>query len=96
MVLPGFIDAHAHPSHAIDFVRNISFYLLDSLGVYEKAIAEFVESHPDAEYYRGSGRAETLFPNLGPTKEILDAIIPDQPIAIMPYAGHSLGMNSMT
>jgi len=39
MVLPGFVDAHAHPSHAMDFVGNISLYLLDSLGEYEKAIA---------------------------------------------------------
>jgi predicted amidohydrolase YtcJ len=96
MVLPGFVDAHAHPSHAMDFVGNISLYLLDSLGEYEKAIAEFVESHPDAEFYRGSGWADTFFPNLGPTKEILDAIIPDRPIAIVSYDGHSMWVNSVT
>jgi predicted amidohydrolase YtcJ len=96
MVLPGFVDAHAHPSHAMDFVGNISLYLLDSLGEYEKAIAEFVESHPDAEFYRGSGWADTLFPNFGPTKEILDAIIPDRPIAIVSYDGHSMWVNSVT
>ena len=96
MVLPGFVDAHAHPSHAMDFVGNISLYSLDSLEEYEKAIAEFVESHPDAEFYRGSGWADTLFPNLGPTKEILDAIIPDRPIAIVSYDGHSMWVNSVT
>jgi predicted amidohydrolase YtcJ len=96
MVLPGFVDAHAHPSHAMDFVGNISLYLLDSLEKYEKAIAEFVESRPDAEFYRGSGWADTFFPNLGPTKEILDAIIPDRPIAIVSYDGHSMWVNSAT
>jgi len=96
MVLPGFVDAHAHPSHAMDFVGNISLYLLDSLEKYEKAIAEFVESRPDAEFYRGGGWADTFFPNLGPTKEILDAIIPDRPIAIVSYDGHSMWVNSVT
>jgi predicted amidohydrolase YtcJ len=96
MVLPGFVDAHAHPSHAMDLVGNISLYSLDSLEKYEKAIAEFVESQPDAEFYRGSGWADTFFPNLGPTKEILDAIIPDRPIAIVSYDGHSMWVNSVT
>lgn len=96
MILPGFVDAHAHPSHAMDFVGNISLYLLDSLEEYEKAIAEFVESRPDAEFYRGSGWADTFFSSLGPAKEILDAIIPDRPIAIVSYDGHSMWVNSVT
>ena len=41
MVLPGFVDAHAHPSHAMDFVGNISLYLLDSP---EKYLEETLES----------------------------------------------------
>jgi len=74
----------------------ISLYLLDSLEEYEKAIAESVDDHPDKEIYRGSGWADTLFPHLGPTKEILDAIISDRPIAIVSYDGHSLWVNSVT
>lgn len=96
MVLPGFIDAHSHPSHAMDLVGNISLYLLDSLEEYERAIAEFVASHPDAEAFRGGGWTDTLFPNIGPTHEILDAIAPDRPVAIVSYDGHSLWVNSVT
>jgi predicted amidohydrolase YtcJ len=95
MVLPGFVDAHAHPSHAMDFVGNISLYSLDSLDAYEAAIADFVESHPDREFYRGSGWADTLFPNLGPSKKILDALIPDRPVALVSYDGHSRWVNSV-
>ncbi len=96
MVLPGFVDAHAHPSHAMDLVGNISLYSVDSLQAYKKSIAEFIDDHPNREYYRGSGWADTLFPNLGPTKEILDAIIPDRPIAIVSYDCHSMWVNSAT
>lgn len=96
MVLPGFVDAHAHPSHAMDFVGNISLYGLDSLEAYQDAIANFVEKHSDREFFRGSGWADTLFPNLGPSKKILDALIADRPVALVSYDGHSLWVNSVT
>ncbi len=96
MVLPGFVDAHAHPSHTMDFVGNISLYGLDSLEAYQTAIADFVEKHSDREFFRGSGWADTLFPNLGPSKTILDALIADRPVALVSYDGHSLWVNSVT
>ena len=96
MVLPGFVDAHAHPSHTMDFVGNISLYGLDSLEAYQAAIVDFVEKHADREFFRGSGWADSLFPGLGPSKEILDALLPDRPIALVSYDGHSLWVNSVT
>ncbi len=96
MVLPGFIDAHAHPFLAMDLVGNISLYSLESLEGYIRGITEYVKGHPDAKIYRGSGWTDALFPSLGPTKEILDAIIPDRPIAIVSYDGHSMWVNSVT
>ncbi len=96
MVLPGFVDAHGHPSLAMDYVGNINLYGLNSLEEYQKTITEFVESHADADLFRGSGWNNTLFPNLGPPKEILDAIVPDRPISLGSYDAHSIWVNSMT
>jgi len=96
MVLPGFVDAHAHPSHAMDLVGNINLYEHDTLDKYQQAIAEFVESHADAEVFRGSGWTDGLFPNSGPSKGILDALVPDRPISLVSYDGHSLWVNSVT
>ena len=95
MILPGFVDAHAHPSHTMDFVGNISLYGLDSLEAYQAAIADFVEKHSDREFFRGSGWADSLFPGLGPSKEILDALIPDRLVALVSYDGHSRWANSV-
>ncbi len=95
MVLPGFIDAHGHPSHTMDFVGNISLYGLDSVEEYQKVITEFVESRAEAELFRGSGWNDSLFPNTGPAKEILDAIVPNRPICLVSYDGHSLWVNSV-
>jgi predicted amidohydrolase YtcJ len=96
MVLPGFVDAHAHPSYAMDLVGNISLYPLDSIGEYQQEITKFVQTHPAKPYFRGSGWADTHFPNLGPSKEILDAIIPDRPISLISYDGHSMWVNTRT
>lgn len=96
MVLPGFIDAHAHPSHTMDVVGNISLFSLWSIDEYEETIAEFTESYPSQDFYRGSGWADTLFSDLGPTREALDAIMPDRPMALVSYDGHSLWVNSET
>ncbi len=96
MVLPGFVEAHAHPSQAMDFFGNISLYSLDSLEDYQRVITEYVDCKPNEVFYRGSGWADTLFPNIGPKKEILDALIPNKPIALASYDGHSLWVNTTT
>ena len=38
MVLPGFVDAHSHPSDGMDYFGNISLYLLDSTENYQQEI----------------------------------------------------------
>ena len=96
MVLPGFVEAHAHPSHAMDLLGNISLYSLESLEEYQKAITDFIDKHPHREFYRGSGWGDTLFPNLGPSKEILDELVPEKPISFVSYDGHSIWANSIT
>ncbi len=96
MVLPGFVDAHAHPSAAMDLVGNISLYSTENLDDYVQIITEFVKEHPEREFYRGSGWADTFFSNLGPDKESLDAILPNRPIALISYDGHSMWVNSTT
>jgi len=96
MVLPGFVEAHAHPSHAMDFVANISLYLLDSPDAYREAIARYAEGHPEAKVLRGSGWSDSHFPGIGPNKAFLDALVPDRPIALVSYDGHSTWVNSVT
>ena len=96
MVLPGFVDAHAHPSHAMDLVGNISLYGGESLVDYLEEITTYVKQNPSREFYRGSGWADTFFTTLGPDKKNLDVILPDHPIALVSYDGHSMWVNSAT
>ena len=47
MVLPGFIDAHSHPSQSMDFFGNINLYSLDSIGQYQEALTQYLINHPE-------------------------------------------------
>ena len=94
LVFPSFVDAHTHPSHAVDLFENISLYNLDSLEKYSLTMKEFIADHPGRDFYRGSGWNNTLFPLQGPDKKFLDEIMPDKPISLVSYDGHSLWVNS--
>ena len=62
LVMPSFVDAHTHPSHAVDLFENISLYNLDSLEKYSLTMKEFIADHPGRDFYRGSGWDNTCFP----------------------------------
>ena len=94
LVLPSFVEAHAHPSHAVDFFENISLYQLTSVDQYREKILEYTADHPDQLVYRGNGWDNTLFPLHGPGKGILDAIVPDKPLVLISYDYHSMWVNT--
>jgi len=96
MVLPGFSDAHAHPSHAMDYVENISLYKLESVEEYLQAISDYAARHIAAEVLRGSGWDNRFFSSRGPEKEFLDALVPNMLISLVSYDVHSVWVNSFT
>lgn len=96
LVLPSFVDAHTHPTHAVDLLENISLYNLDSLEKYTQTIQDFIAQNPNRDYYRGSGWDNTLFSLQGPEKGFLDHLMPSKPVSLVSYDGHSLWVNSAT
>jgi len=94
LVLPSFVDAHSHPSDAVDLLENISLYNLRSLELYTRTMQEFIEAHPERDFYRGSGWDNILFSMRGPDKDFLDGIMPEKPVSLVSYDGHSLWVNS--
>lgn len=96
MVLPGFSDAHAHPSLAMDYVGNVSLYQLSSIEEYRQTITDYVKRHRDAEVIRGSGWDNRFFSSRGPERYLLDDLVPDQLISLDSYDGHSRWVNSFT
>ena len=94
MVLPGFFDSHTHPAYApVDSVA-VRLYGLDSLEDYVEAVRRFAAANPDREAIRGAGWSNTLFPETGPSRAALDAVVSDRPVFLESEDGHSAWVNS--
>ncbi len=93
MVLPGFIDAHAHVSAAVSLFSEARLSG-EPRAAYCGIVADFAAAHPQAAAVRGTGWSAVLFDALGPRKEELDAIDDSRPVALVDQDGHALWVNS--
>lgn len=94
MVLPGFIDSHAHPIQAAQSLFGVVLQGLPSIDAYQNAVGAFARAHPGAAAIRGAGWSNTLFPKTGPDRALLDAVAKDVPVVLSSEDGHSVWVNS--
>lgn len=94
LVLPGFIDTHAHPvqSAGLSYALRLSSALSpDDVLIQVEAYAA---RNPDREFVLGFGFDETAFGPDGPRRELLDGVISDRPVILIDAGGHSAWVNS--
>ncbi len=94
MVVPGFQDAHVHPSSAGMAFLRCDLHSLPGLPAYEATLRTYATANPDVPWILGSGWAMTAFPGGTPRKETLDAIVPDRPAYLVNRDGHGAWVNS--
>jgi predicted amidohydrolase YtcJ len=94
-VLPGFGDAHVHfPSWSLA-QRQVRLEGAQSLDEALIRIAAAVKQVPEGRWLRGLGwRSGDWSPLVEPTKQALDAVTGDVPVALMAKDYHSLWLNS--
>ncbi len=94
-LMPGFIDSHFHMQHGSLTLENIPFEICFNYEDTEKAIRTFAKENPDVAWLTGFGLRYNLGPGFTPlTRQHLDAILADRPIAITAYDGHTMWVNS--
>ena len=93
-LLPGFIDAHAHPVFAGNQLRHCDLREAATAEGYLDIIRAYATSHADEEWITGGGWAMDAFPGGVPTKDALDAVVPDRPIFLPNRDGHGAWVNS--
>jgi predicted amidohydrolase YtcJ len=94
-LLPGFIDAHAHPVFAGNQLRHCDLREATTADGYLAIIREYAETHPDEPWITGGGWAMEAFPGGVPSKEALDAIVSDRPVFLPNRDGHGAWVNSV-
>ena len=101
MLLPGFIDAHAHTSGFTSGL-DASLTLRGPTGVpmppkdVLAVVQKYVTEHPDERMVRGRNFIVEAFLPGGPDKKMLDPIVPDRPAVMRSVDGHFMWVNSKT
>jgi predicted amidohydrolase YtcJ len=93
-LLPGFVDAHAHPVFAGDQMRRCDLRAASTAAGYTELVAAYAADHPDEEWISGGGWSMSAFPGGVPTRQALDAVVPDRPVFLPNRDGHGAWVNS--
>ncbi|HEY2938611.1 MAG TPA: amidohydrolase [Gaiellaceae bacterium] len=94
-VLPGFTDSHVHfPTWALAR-HEVRLEDTRSLDEALARVTEALAQPPQSEWLRGRGwRSGDWSPSVEPTKEALDEVAGDRPVALMARDSHSVWLNS--
>ncbi len=93
-LLPGFIDAHAHPVFAGNQLRHCDLRQASDAAGYLAVIADYARAHPDEEWITGGGWSMDAFPGGVPHRAALDAVVSDRPVYLPNRDGHGAWVNS--
>jgi hypothetical protein len=95
-LMPGFIDCHFHMllgSLTLDKIHFEDCYTYEDA---QQAIRIFAAENPAEPWLTGFGLRYNLGPGNSPLlRQHLDAILPDRPIAITAYDGHTTWVNTL-
>jgi predicted amidohydrolase YtcJ len=88
-VLPGFNDAHAHFINGGLSIDQVSLLEARTLDEIKDTVRVWAETHPEREWITGRGWYYQPFTGGLPTRQMLDALVPDRPAYLTAYDGHT-------
>jgi hypothetical protein len=95
LATPGFNDAHIHFLSGSLTLTQVDLTGARSLQIIQQRVAEFARQHPDEPWITGAGWEYSYLPGKRlPTRADLDAVIPDRPVYLRSYDGHTSWVNS--
>ncbi len=94
LVTPGFEDAHLHLMSGARNLERVDLSEETTLAGLQEKIRRFAEANPKNPWVVGRGWVYGSFPGGLPTREQLDAIVPDRPAYMDCYDGHTGWANS--
>jgi predicted amidohydrolase YtcJ len=89
LVVPGFVDAHAHPVQGGLELGQCDLTGLLTLPAVRQRIADYATAHRDLPWITGGGWSMESFPDGRPTAALLDAVVGDRPASLVNRDHHS-------
>ena len=94
LVLPGFIDAHMHASHAVQEIYALKLNNLRTVDECLAALAAYAAAHPDPAVIRGFNWPTDVVPRERLVASEIDAIVADRPVVLFDDGYHLGWVNS--
>ncbi|KUO06420.1 amidohydrolase [Streptomyces caeruleatus] len=94
LLLPGFQDAHVHPVPAGLELSQCDLTGARTADETLAAVRAYADAHPEREWITGGGWSMEAFAGGTPTKELLDAVVPDRPVYLPNRDHHGAWVNS--
>ncbi len=94
MVLPGFQDAHVHPTLGGLLETRCDLHDVSGRDSCLERVARYAVEHPEAAWIVGGGWSMDDFPGGTPERADLDAVVPDRPVFLTNRDGHGAWVNS--
>jgi len=94
LLLPGFIDSHAHPVMGGAYVNSLSLDSFATPSQWLKQVADYAKENSEAEILFGYGFLASAFGSQGPTSAMLDKVVADKAVLILDEGFHGGWANS--
>ena len=95
LVLPGFVDCHIHFMEGSLGLTRVDLNGTKSVAEIQKRVKEYSVAHPEEKWIEGMGWTYPTFgPSALPDKKFLDEVVPDRPVFLEAFDGHSSWANS--
>jgi predicted amidohydrolase YtcJ len=94
LITAGFDDAHVHVVDGAREQDDVDLFQLGTVEAIGDAIAGHAAARPDAAWVMGHGWMYVPFPGGLPTRQQLDAVVPDRPALMRCYDGHTGWVNT--
>jgi predicted amidohydrolase YtcJ len=93
LVVPGFVDGHVHVAMTGSAMHKAQLQGAGSLEEIQKRVLEWAQANPDAPRVLGTNWVHGDIPAATPTREMLDAVVPDRPVYLEAFDFHSSWVN---
>ncbi len=94
LVLPGFVDGHAHLLGAGAALTRAALRSATTLEEITGEVRRWAAAHPEAPRVLGVGWGFSAVPDGAPTRHMLDAVVADRPVYLDASDLHSVWCNS--
>ncbi|MGZ0711815.1 amidohydrolase (plasmid) [Coraliomargarita sp. W4R53] len=94
LLSPGFQDAHIHPVGGGVELLQCDLSGADDADDTVAIIARYAAANPDEPWILGGGWSMDHFAGGAPTRDLLDAVVPDRPVLLLSRDHHSTWVNT--